>query len=48
VAEAPTGFMCIKRDVFHKMMTRYPEINYVPDGPRAIRRPICTGCSSIA
>ena len=31
--------MCIKRDVFHKMMTRYPELDYAPDGrpghPRA-------------
>ncbi len=33
VAEAPTGFMCIKRDVFYQMMKRYPELNYVPDGP---------------
>lgn len=33
VAEAPTGFMCIKRDVFYKMMKHYPELNYVPDGP---------------
>ena len=34
VAEAPTGFMCIKRQVFYKMMQRYPELNYVPDGPK--------------
>jgi hypothetical protein len=34
VAEAPTGFMCIKRHVFYDMMKRYPELNYVPDGPR--------------
>jgi hypothetical protein len=33
VAEAPTGFMCIKRDVFRQMMEKYPELNYVPDGP---------------
>lgn len=33
VAEAPTGFMCIKRDVILKMMRHYPELNYVPDGP---------------
>src|SRR5271165_5027309 len=33
VAEAPTGFMCIKRHVLYAMMTRYPELNYVPDGP---------------
>ena len=24
--------MCIKRHVFYKMMQRYPELNYVPDG----------------
>ncbi|MES2196478.1 MAG: hypothetical protein V4517_18820 [Pseudomonadota bacterium] len=33
VAEAPTGFMCIKRDVFRQMMESYPALNYVPDGP---------------
>ncbi len=33
VAEAPTGFMAIKRGVFIEMMKRYPELNYVPDGP---------------
>jgi len=33
VAEAPTGFMCIKRDVILKMMKHYPNLNYVPDGP---------------
>lgn len=33
VAEAPTGFMCIKRDVFRQMMEKYPNLNYVPDGP---------------
>ncbi|MET3907340.1 hypothetical protein ABID59_001671 [Bradyrhizobium sp. S3.3.6] len=33
VAEAPTGFMCVKRDVFKQMMEKYPELNYVPDGP---------------
>jgi hypothetical protein len=33
VAEAPTGFMVIKRHVFYKMIERYPELNYVPDGP---------------
>jgi hypothetical protein len=33
VAEAPTGFMCVKREVFYKMMERYPELNYAPDGP---------------
>ncbi len=33
VAEAPTGFMCIKRDVILRMLKHYPELNYVPDGP---------------
>ena len=33
VAEAPTGFMVIKRQVFPMMMKHYPELNYVPDGP---------------
>jgi hypothetical protein len=33
VAEAPTGFMVIKRHVFTRMMQGYPELNYVPDGP---------------
>jgi len=27
VAEAPTGFMCIKRDVFRQMMEKYPKLN---------------------
>jgi hypothetical protein len=25
--------MCIKRDVFSQMMAKYPELNYLPDGP---------------
>ena len=33
VAKAPTGFMVIKRHVFYRMMERYPDLNYVPDGP---------------
>jgi hypothetical protein len=33
VAEAPTGFMAVKRHVFQAMMKQYPELNYVPDGP---------------
>lgn len=33
VAEAPTGFMCIKRGVFSKLMKAYPKLNYTPDGP---------------
>jgi hypothetical protein len=33
VAEAPTGFMVIKRSVFRLLMEKYPKLNYVPDGP---------------
>ena len=33
VAEAPAGFMCIKRSVLEKMMMAYPDLKYVPDGP---------------
>jgi len=33
VAEAPTGFMAIKRAVFTRLMVHCPELNYVPDGP---------------
>jgi hypothetical protein len=33
VAEAPTGFMVIKRHVFAIMMEQYPNLKYVPDGP---------------
>ena len=32
MTEAPTGFMVIKRAVFERLMARYPELNYVPDG----------------
>jgi hypothetical protein len=32
VAEAPTGFMCIKRQVFHRLIEAYPELNYMPEG----------------
>lgn len=32
VAEAPTGFMCIKREVILRMMEHYPELNYMPEG----------------
>jgi len=31
VAEAPNGFMCIKRDVFAKLMAAYPHLRYTPD-----------------
>lgn len=31
LSEAPTGMMCIKRDVFLRMMAQYPELQYVPD-----------------
>jgi hypothetical protein len=33
VVAVTTGFMCIKRDVFIKLMHYYPKLNYVPDGP---------------
>jgi hypothetical protein len=33
VDEAPTGFMVIKRHVFSRMMERYPQLRYTPDGP---------------
>lgn len=32
VAEAPTGFMSIRREVFTDLMQHYPDLNYVPDG----------------
>lgn len=31
VAEAPTGFMCVKREVIYKMMAAYPELQYTPE-----------------
>jgi hypothetical protein len=33
VREAPTGFMCIKRSVFARLIAAYPELQYVPDWP---------------
>ncbi|MDW6024108.1 hypothetical protein SAZ10_20375 [Mesorhizobium sp. BAC0120] len=33
VTEAPAGFMCIRRTVLEKMITAYPTLKYVPDGP---------------
>lgn len=33
VREVPTGFMCIKRSVFHRLIAAYPELKYVPDWP---------------
>jgi hypothetical protein len=33
VREAPTGFMCIKRQVFDRLIAHYPELKYVPDWP---------------
>ncbi|MDP9964635.1 hypothetical protein FB547_105330 [Variovorax beijingensis] len=32
VAEAPTGFMVIKRSVFEALIQHYPHLRYVPDG----------------
>ena len=34
VREAPTGFMCIKRQVFDRLIAAYPELRYVPDWPK--------------
>lgn len=34
VREAPTGFMCIKRGVFDRLIEAYPEMRYVPDWPK--------------
>lgn len=31
VLDGPTGFLCIKRDVFTRMFERYPELNCVND-----------------
>ncbi len=31
VKDAPTGMMCIKREVFMKMIEQYPELKYSPD-----------------
>jgi hypothetical protein len=33
VAEAPNGFMCVKRDVFRRLTESYPQLRYTPDGP---------------
>ena len=33
VREVPTGFMCIKRRVFDRLITAYPELRYKPDWP---------------
>src|SRR5712671_3066171 len=48
VAEAPTGFMVIKRHVLTHMMKKYPELNYVPDGPPNNPRRHLYGASSTA
>ncbi len=34
VREAPTGFMCLKRQVFDRLIAAYPELRYVPDWPK--------------
>ncbi len=31
MAEAPTGFMAIKPRVFDRLITSYPDLQYVPD-----------------
>lgn len=33
VADAPTGFMLIKRSVFDRLIEKYPDYKYVPDWP---------------
>ena len=33
VREVPTGFMCIKRRVFDRLIASYPDLRYVPDWP---------------
>jgi len=33
VREAPTGFMCIKRRVFDRLIAAYPQLRYIPDWP---------------
>jgi hypothetical protein len=33
VREAPTGFMCVKRGVFDRLIARYPDLAYTPDWP---------------
>jgi len=38
VAEATTGFMCIKREVFRRLIDAYPELEYVPEDYVADRR----------
>lgn len=39
VKEAPTGFMCIKRDVFRQMRAHYPDLNYIPEDPAPNQMP---------
>ena len=34
VREAPTGFMCIKRQVLDRLIEAYPDMRYVPDWPK--------------
>lgn len=34
VADAPTGFMCIKREVFDLLIEKYPDYKYEPDWPK--------------
>jgi hypothetical protein len=33
VREAPTGFLCIRRSVFDRLIAAYPQFQYVPDWP---------------
>jgi hypothetical protein len=40
--------MVIKRNVFKLMIEKYPELNYLPDGPPAIHSATFTDASLIA
>ena len=48
VREAPTGFMCIKRGVFDRLIAAYPELRYVPDWPKGTyQKAACITASSM-
>ena len=47
VREAPTGFMCIKRQVSDRPIEAYPDMRYVPDWPKGTYlKAACTTVSS--
>ncbi len=39
VKEAPTGFMCIKREVFRRLREAYPDRDYIPEDPAPNQMP---------